>query len=398
MTARPRVAVLGNMNNNGHNLVRFLRREGVDAHLLFFANEAGHFVPSADSDGQADYPSRTLSWGGYGQLLTTPAATIREDLREFPFLIGSRLAPAYAQKAGRRLDIFMPSGGDLHMLPMFSGWAPKDLFKFLIYSRAQRRGIQASRTLFWDATNPELEEKIRPVVQGMDRISHAIPMLYYPDFEGEAFARRRAASSMPQTMAELRGDADILLLHHVKHVWKPATIRHYGLFHDKANDELVRGLARYYAGNPAKQVRLVMVRFGTDYDDTAALAEELGVAEHIAWLPQMPRKELMIAIGEADAVVGEVARSWFSYGTIFEAMVMKKAVLHHRDDALYPDKELYPMLSIHDGESFAHQLDRVARGEVDLVGMGEASHRWLMDYGFGGGIREILARIDQAST
>ena len=388
-----RVAIIGNMNNNSNNLIRYLRDEGVDATLLFYGNEAGHFVPDADNLDGIDYPNATLRWGSYTQLLTTSARTIAHDLAPFDFLIGSRLAPAYAAKAGRSLDIFMPTGGDLHMLPMFSGFLPKDFFKYLVFSRMQRNGIRKSKSLYWDATNLELEEKIRPVVAGMDRIRHAIPAIYYPDYEGVRLQKRLDQSEWVEAFKSAKADCDFLLLHHVKHVWLPKTIRHYGEFHAKGNDQIVRGLAEYYAHNPTKIIKIAMIRFGTDFDETQKLAEQLGVSDKIVWFPQLPRKELMLAIGVADAVIGEVTRSWFSYGTILEAMVMSKTVLHNRDDSLYPEKRLYPMLRIFDGPSVAAALHRIASGEADLVAMGAEAKKWLVEYGVGEPLREIVRRI-----
>ncbi len=393
MNRNMRVAIIGNMNNNANNLIRYLIGQGLDCTLLFYKNEAEHFVPDADNIDAIGYPNKTLSWGGYGQIFTTPASQIAIDLEPYDFLIGSRLAPIYAAKAGRALDVFMPTGGDVHMLPMFSGFALKDFFKFLVFSRMQRRGIQKSKTLFWDATNVELEEKIAPVIKGMDRIKHAIPAIYYPDYEGAFLQRRLEKSEWIDKFIAAKKDCDVFLVHHVKHVWLPKTIRLYGEFHAKGNDQIIHGLAAYYSTKPTKRIKIAMIRFGTDYDETRALAERLGVAEHIVWFPQLPRKELMLAIGVADAVIGEVTRSWFSYGTILEAMVMGKTVLHNRDDALYPEKRLYPMLRIFDGPSAALAFQQIATGDVDLVKMGQEAKQWLVEYGMGEPVREIARRV-----
>lgn len=393
-----RVAIIGNMNNNANNLIRYLRREGVDATLLFFSNEANHFRPEADNIDAIDYPCVYLSWGSYAQLFTTPAAKIDADLRSFDFLIGSRLSPAYAAKCGRSLDIFMPTGGELHMLPMFSGYAVKDLIKFLLFSRMQRNGIRRCRTLFWDATNTELEEKIRPVVDGLDRIKHAIPAIYYPDYEGDRLKRRLEQSQWMNKFREIKNSCDVFLVHHVKHVWLPATITRYGTFHAKGNDQVVKGLAQYYSGRPTKRIVVAMMQYGADHVATRKLAEQLGVSQYIEWFPQLPRKELMLGIGVSDAVIGEVTRSWFSYGTVLEAMAMSKPVLHNRDDSLYGDKLLYPMLRVFDATSVASNLNRIARDEVDLAQMGLDAKQWLVHYGMGEPVREIIRRIDQRAS
>ena len=104
-----------------------------------------------------------------------------------------------------------------------------------------------------------------------------------------------------------------------------------------------------------------------------------------------------MAMTTVDAVIGEVTRSWFSYGTIMEAMVMSKPVIHNRDDALYPTKRLYPMLRIFDGPSVARAFHQIADGEVDLVQMGIEAKRWLVEYGMGEPVREIVERVKSAS-
>ena len=131
--SRPRVAVIGNMNNNSNNLVRYLEDAGLMCEVLFFSNEADHFSPEADNLRPPVYKWRKLSWGSYRQLFTTSVGTIRQDVEPYDFLIGSRLAPSYLEKAGIKLDLFMPTGGELHMLPMFSGYAFKDLVKFIFF-------------------------------------------------------------------------------------------------------------------------------------------------------------------------------------------------------------------------------------------------------------------------
>ena len=60
-----KIGILGNMNNNGNNLVQYLREAGADAHLLLYENEAVHFTPDADEIAPPDYPQKTLTWGSY---------------------------------------------------------------------------------------------------------------------------------------------------------------------------------------------------------------------------------------------------------------------------------------------------------------------------------------------
>jgi len=389
-----KVALIGNMNNNANNLAHYLLDAGVDCDVLFYANEAAHFTPEADNVLPKRYASKTLSWGGYKDYFTTSASQIRADLADYDFLIGARLAPAYCAKAGRHLDIFMPTGGDLHTVPVWNGWGVRDLIKYLGFARIQRRAISKVGTLYWDVTNDELEATIAPYTAGLPRMVYGIPALYHPEYEGVTLELRRAQSKWLERFQAARQGADIFLFSHVKHVWTPKGIAHYGRFHEKGNDQIIRALAGYYQSNPSKSLRLALFEYGDDHPSTRALARELNVDEHIIWFPQMPRREIMMGIGESDGVIGEIARSWFSYGTILEAMVMGKPVLHHRNDALYEGQDFYPMIHVHDAQSLCIAFRDIAEGKIDLRQIGDKAHDWLVKSSVTPAIQDIVNRID----
>tara|TARA_R110002124_G_scaffold282450_1_gene457597 strand:+ start:16064 stop:17263 length:1200 start_codon:yes stop_codon:yes gene_type:complete len=384
-----KVALIGNMNNNSNNLAHYLLDAGIECDVLFFANEAAHFRPEADNVMLARYGSKTLSWGGYGQYFTTSAAQIRADLAPYDFLIGSRLSPAYCVKAGRILDIFMPTGGDLHMVPVWNGWKSRDVIKYLMFSWIQRKAIRKVGALYWDASNDEIETTIAPYTGGLKRLKHAIPMVYHPEYTGPALKHRRGEASFLDQFRAARQDADIFLFSHVKHVWTPSAIAHYGRFHEKGNDQMIQALAKYYSQAPEKTLRLALFEYGTDHAATRALARQLEVDQYITWFPQMPRKEIMLGIAEADGVIGEITRSWYSYGTILEAMVMGRAIIHNCDAAAYPDQAPYPMIFANDADSLEQAFQGIAKGLIDLKRLGKDGRDWLTDISVANAISDI---------
>jgi hypothetical protein len=390
-----RVAILGNMNNNANNLTRYLRDREIDCTILFYANEASHFTPEADNIDGIDYPYRLLEWGSYLQLLTTPATKIAADLEPFDFLIGSRLAPAYVTKAGRRLDIFMPTGGDIWTVPVYTDLQPKNFAKYLFFGPAQRRGIKNAGAIFFDMTNLETERKISPVVKGVPRYIHPIPCLYYPDFEGETLARRLAASEMVNRFAAIRAKSDLFLVHHVKHLWQADSVKKFDHLQEKGNDRIFHGLARFKAERPGLRVTLLMPEYGIDVDASKALIVQLGIADCVEWISASPRKELMMAIHLADAVIGEIARSWFSYGTILEGMTMNKPVIHNRDDSFFAGRKLYPMLNAHDAESVYQALVFLTEKPDEAKAIGSGGGKWLREVAVGRAINDICALVAQ---
>lgn len=387
-----KIGILGNMNNNSNNLVQYLRAAGADAHLLFYENEAGHFTPDADEIAPPDYPQKTLTWGSYKQFMNpTIGRQVRADIAPFDLLIGTRLAPAYmARFTGRPLDGFMPTGGDIWTVPHFSGYAPKNLLKWAFVSRAQRKGIRDSRRIFMDKTNPVVEDLITPLFDAERRVETGVPAIYAPAYQGEAWDRRLAHSSMKAQFESLRRDADVFLVHHVKHLWQPDTVAAFDPYQAKGNDRILHGLAQIRATQPGLRVTVLMCEYGPDVAATKALADELGVADMIAWIPLSPRREIMVAISMADAVIGEIARSWLTYGTVIEAMVQGTPVIHNRDDSFFAPRPLYPMYHATTAEDVAAAILRIARDPDEASAIGAAAQAWYDEETIARLIKEIL--------
>lgn len=387
-----KIGILGNMNNNSNNLVQYLRAAGADAHLLLYENEDKHFVPDADEIMPTDYPKKTLTWGSYQKFMNPMIGRqVREDIAPFDLLIGTRLAPAYiARFAARPLDGFMPTGGDIWTVPHFSGYRPKNLLKWAFLSRAQRKGIRDSRRIFMDKTNPVVEELVTPLFDPERRIEAGVPTIYAPAYQGEAWERRLAHSRMKARFDAIRENADVFLVHHVKHLWQPHSVAAFDPYQAKGNDRILSGLAQIRRMHPGLRIKVLMCEYGPDVAATKALAEALGVADMIAWIPLSPRREIMVAISLADAVIGEIARSWLTYGTVMEAMVQGKPVIHNRDDSFFAPRRLYPMYHASTAEDVAASILQIAREPAEAATIGAAAKAWYDEETIAPVINEIL--------
>jgi glycosyltransferase involved in cell wall biosynthesis len=390
-----RIGILGNMNNNAVNLAHYLTDAGYDCELLLYINEANHFLPDSDGYESPPFNIKYLSWGRYIDLWLKSGRQIRKDIIDYDFLIGSRLAPSFVRKAGLSLDIFMPTGGDIWTVPVFAGWSPKNLLKFLLVSRRQKAGIQGSAAIFFDRTNVETERKIAPVVQGVTRYEHPITCLYYPEFEGDYLQRRIAASGLIDKFRNIRQNSDIFLVHHVKHLWLADSVARFDVLQEKGNDRILHALKLFRSWYPDVSVTVLMCEYGVDYRETQRLAVELGVDNCIEWIALTPRKELLLAIHLADAVIGELARSWFSYGVVLEAMTMQKPVIHNRDDDFFEGCDLYPMIHADSAESVARAIERIHNLPREAEDIGRKSGRWLRDVAIGNAISDITSLIER---
>ena len=137
-----KIALLGNMNNNHFAIARYLRDQGFDAHVLLFDDEYNHFLPSCDTY-SLDYMSfcHQLSWGSQQRFLSTSKKQINSDLEQYNVLIGCGPAAAYCNKAGLRLDIFMPYGGDIMDITYYKIVSPKRILSFWYTAYMQKKGI-----------------------------------------------------------------------------------------------------------------------------------------------------------------------------------------------------------------------------------------------------------------
>ena len=139
----------------------------------------------------------------------------------------------------------------------------------------------------------------------------------------------------------------------------------------------------------------MLTEYGPDVDASKSLIAELGIGNSVEWIPVSPRKELMMAIHLADAVIGEIARSWFSYGTIIEGMAMNKPVIHNRDDAYFAGRELYPMLNAHNADTVFQALSFLADRPDDAKAMGAAGGKWLREVAVGRAIDDICRLVEE---
>lgn len=378
-----KIALLGNMNNNHNSVTRYLRDAGFDAQLFLYENEASHFLPSSDqyTDEYKAYIQK-LSWGSYKKFVFLNKKKIQEDLKSFDFIIGSRLAPAYLNKSGIVLDMAIPTGSDLYEFPFFQGYHPKFLLKYFFVSQYQRKGFEECHHLIWDETNPEIEAKINKIQFQGKRLRSGIPMIYLPEYEQKNINKHLGTSKLYPTFKKIRKENDIVIFHHVRHFWKnvPSNMPE----HDKANDRLFYAVKQFKEKHPDIRIAIVTFNYGPDAEETKKLVVELNLTNNVHWIEKAPRKEIMIGIGLSDIVAGEFKNSYFTYGTVLEAMTMKKTVLHNRKNIEQYKKtydELYGMIhaeyieDIVDGLELYWQKKDYYDTEVAVQ-----AHEWLKKY------------------
>lgn len=397
-----KIALIGNMNNNGFSLLRYFRDLGADAHLFPFNNDGSgslaHFAPEADSWdierwqsyihplGVDDALSTISGWPK--QLRPPPSArSIRDRLAGYDRIVGSGIAPALMRRAGLTLDIFYPyaTGIEYIGVPDDLGVAdragPLKRIMLNYVRRAQIAGVKRARYCInaeLSLTKQKLEEIGKPFQPW------AIPMVYYAEPPANALLSDQLSGLLRRVRA-----FDFKIFSHARLMWNrdPALSAADWEIYDKHNDWLIRGFADFKRRNPAASAALVLVEYGPDLPAARALCRELGIEEAVVWLPKMSRKELFLFLSACDVGVGEfvVHDGALWGGTAWEVLAAGKPLLQSfcfTDDGYerqfgHPPP---PMLRVGAPGDVVTRLEDIHRDAAARARMGLESRDWFNRY------------------
>lgn len=388
-----KIGLIGNMNNNFFSLVRYLRDQKFDAHLYLFNNETIHFHPSSDTF-NSDYQEYThqLTWGSGKSFFHSTKRNIIADISDLDFIIGCGATPAFLSKIGRKLDIFAPYGSDIYVLPVFL----KNIKTFNPFlSIYQRNGIENSRYVLMDETNPNFESFITRLKFKGKRIKSAIPFIYHPVFNPDSIKSFYNQCHWYNEFMTIRENNDIVVFHHSSHFWKTPPIDCWQ-GETKGNDKVIKGFARFVTQNKDINASLILFEYGPDVAESKKLINQLNISKNVIWFPVLSRKEIFAGISLADIGIGEVGLSYLSYGTIYEFICMGKPVMYRRDDELYSERypELFPMINVTNADQISVALNNYIQNPAKHQKMGMVSREWFLKYAINQPLNKITKIIN----
>ncbi len=356
-----KIGLIGNMNNNNFAMMRYFRDLGADAHLLLYSNDGtgclSHFTPEADTweierwkpfihrtaiansaISGFEYPTSSLIWcwtslrqllrGKRLMLQPVSKASLHRTFDQYEGLIGSGMTPALLLRIGRRLDLFYPyaSGVEFVGEPSFAssmrGFVPRVLIHRAL-RRKQIHGLRAARSVV--CTDAEITGGALSSI-GVRSTFQTIPMLY----TSETLPLTPPTSVLADAVRRVEASG-ISILHHARLMWKQprqySAIQH--LETTKNSDWLFHAFAKLVAVRPHCSPQLLVVEYGVDIDATKALVSDLGIGQHVTWLPKMSRKELMWLLKRVSLGVGEFMnpRHMIWGGTGWEVLAAGKPLL-----------------------------------------------------------------------
>lgn len=410
-----RIAIIGNMNNNGFALLRYFRDLGAEAWLLPFSTDGrgaiAHFAPEADSwemDRWAPFirtlgvPNSTEAIIGQPIRLRPPPAKgkIEAALEPYDRYIGSGVAPALFERLSRRLDIFFPysMGIEFYAAGEFRRRMERSALRRLLHMRVktlQARGIAHARYCL----NAELSYTASAFEEiGKPFIRLGIPAVYKGRDPGS-----KALPAHLQDALACMAKADLNLFGSARQYWvySGQVPRSEWAAWTKNNDWLFRGLAAFVQARPQAKPLLTLVAYGPDVEASKTLVAELGLGPFVQWLPIMPRREIMLLLAASDIGVGEfyVQPGVLWGGTGWEALASGRPLLQafNFTEAGFTSEFGHkppPILDAKSPEEITAQIARIHDAADKGRAIGETGAAWFDEHGGIGLARKWLALLD----
>jgi hypothetical protein len=332
-----RIAILGNMNNNGFSLLRYFRDLGINCDLLLFKNDGrnslNHFRPENDTweyEKWEKYIKQTKLLNSPMYLLPNAlrriigfardkflhrfnalealAITDEEiafELGNYDKYVGSGISPALFENIHSHLQIFFPYSIGVEYSKSHITRSSKGI-KSIIYSivvryfhGAQERGILHSQHVL----NADLGETKKTLDRiGKNSVNLPIPMIYNQE---EIKPTKHAYTFGPHTKD--LDESYLTFFHHSRLLWKRPTFvsKKNWRYSNKNNDQIFINLKQYLKDVKSAKIRIFVVEYGRDVDSTKKLVKKLGLEEYVTWLPMLSRREILYWLEKVDVAIGE---------------------------------------------------------------------------------------------
>lgn len=325
-----RVAILGNMNNNGFALLRYLLDLGCNARLLLYSTDGvgplEHFRPEYDSFSyhkyqgfidqtpiantpyQAMRPSAAQAL--FGLLVAgrrgreapgnpkaiASRADVARLLGPFDRIITSGYGPSILRRSGIAADIFSPYSIGIEGIGRLGYAPPAALVPQRLlweYSRQlQRQALKRTRYILAADTGLTTQNAIS-LGLGNRLLNYQMPLVYPERYDMPSCGDARIDAAGRDL-----ADCEFSVMMHSSLNWSSGKI-------SKNNHWILLAFATLAQRYPARRLRLIMVEYGHDVERTKVLASQLGIAPLITWIPKTTRRCLMWLLHRVTVGCGE---------------------------------------------------------------------------------------------
>jgi len=440
-----KIAILGNMNNNGFSLMRHLRDLGEEADLLLFEDDgtgpSSHFsiktdtwdykkwqpfiktLPAVNSYGQAlskDSIYRIVLYMVYllrllllskNALLTKPAKTkdiqaLKEILGNYDFIIGSGATPAIMKSLNKKLSIFFAYSMGIEYLyeEFFSLYrkSKNPLIRFISNKMfaLQAEGIRESKISL--NTEFTVTKEAFQLIDCKTEACH-LPTVYpYEKPIEDDFS-----NDLKGILKEINELEDgFVIVSHARHQWKKpkefTSLQWKNL--TKNNDWLINAFNSFLDLRPESNSLLVLFEYGEDFQASKNLCLLLGIDKNIRWMPLMQRKEILEIIDNSSIGVGEFYNSGLIWGsTGWEVLSKGKPLLQgfKTDEDQYFKEfghNLPPILVANSEKHITDHLIRMFDNRDYLAKIGLESKNWFEEISGPNAGRSIIKLLKDGAS
>lgn len=348
-----KIAILGNMNNNGFSLLRYFRDLGFNADLLLFKNDVEKNVTDFTLEADTWYLEKWVKYikylpavNGYGQALSKssinkillyivyylrkamhsknalyakPASKrdlnkLKHTISGYDIIIGSGATPAILYSINYKLDLFFPYSQGIEFLyeDYFFHYRKSKfpLVKYIAHQmfKMQEKGIIQSKVCL--TVNEELTNQAYKKI-GVNPKTGAVPIVYpYEIADSNSFS-----NGLKKTLEFLLG-YDYLLISHGRHLWKKPqnfTSDQWELL-TKNNNWIIEAYKRFLLDRPKSNSVLIFFEYGEDFEESKLLCDQEKLSKNVIWLPKMKRKEIFEVLKYCSVGLGEFYQSESFFG------------------------------------------------------------------------------------
>lgn len=333
-----KVVHIGNIGNFAYNIVKYLRRTGIEADVVVRRGAEPTADPTNEDPGIRTNPP---SWLIYWEKNPTGYVRLTKTLMEYDLIQGYAGAPMFLQFLPKPY-VAHSTGYDMRVLAL----------QKTVTGRLMKRAYEKAKVVFF--SNPDQLDAIDEL--GLKEIQF-IPFIV--DIEKYA-PKKKPKSPHP-----------LLLFHPSRLDWKI-----------KGNDIFLRAYAKFVKQKKnARGTMLLLVDWGVDKEKTKELIKREGIEENVRFLPQMDKNKIADYYHKVDVVVDQFILG--SYGLAgLEAMACGKAVLgyvlpkHFR--RCYGG--LPPIINAKEEHTIHNKLVDIAERRIDLAIVGKKSREWVMEH------------------
>jgi glycosyltransferase involved in cell wall biosynthesis len=379
-----RVHLVGNTCNNHYLIAKGLRRLGVDAHLFHDAGLHWQTHPVADDPHlETDAPDWLHPYraGDVGPVPFRRAGPVlAARLADCDLVHAEDVGLVWAAQTGRPY-VWDPYGYDVNFYGFPAHWRPQwhaahpDRVLAALAFRQAVAGCDAIQLGLW----------YEPLAHGFAMIDRLVA----PGTFGHRFAlaidTERFAPGPAPDLATLLARAGSPVVPRGLTIFHPVRVMFTAASYvNKANDRLIRAVGALHA--EGRDVTLVLVERGGPCEvEARALIAELGITARVAWIPAMPKHELLDWYRAADVAADEFIGG--AMGSVaFEALATGTPLLSYLrmdpqgDPTFWSPAiampELPPMLNASTTDEIAAVLRPYTTDRAALAALGAASRDW----------------------